>query len=266
MNKVSNVWNSFSDIERLGENVPQNYVLRIDPNGWMPEEIKEELQKFMNFDRLFYTEHAEERLKERDLACFKSLRVGEMDYKDINHSNSRHKNHTNSVLSSSFNCSIQKLEITYNPKNSQYEILRATFRMTDVLKDKETLNNKSIADNKPGDGTDMIVVLSTNKRDNPNKKVGVVVTGWSASNDDYNLELGTSFANKKECENVKSQIEKDYKKHCLAKKGLALVEEEKYTKTYKNNQEKRPNPKKRNGPKKREAYHRKGKSNTSFDY
>lgn len=198
-------WNMFRNLEQRRGDIPANYEMRFDPMQFLPEDIKEELEEISKIDSVSYTNHARERIAERDIVTLRRLDLNNSkDSLSIDKSTSRHKNHYGAELGKDPIMTVQQVTATYNPIKGRNEILRVNVRCKNMIETQE--ENGGIHKQ------DSVLVLDIKKKSN-GRNHGVMVTGWMVDSNDYNYEASHKYTNRKMLNMVQDQIMEDYRRH-----------------------------------------------------
>lgn len=252
-------WNIYRNLDNHKKDVPKNYAMRFDPMQFLPADLEEELEALSSVDKIFYTNHAEERIQQRDMVAFKRLNMQGMDSRDLDMRLSRHKNH-NADVGKDILPMVQQVEATYNPISGKNEILRINFRCKNALEGRE--------DGGSFDNQDAVFVMDV-KKDKKGRNCGIMMTGWMCDSNDYNYEAQHQYTNRKMLEKVQAQIMKDYRRDNAPKNAYQKDEPDPVREAFRSGKPKRHNhhkpnhshkPKQNFKGKKKEGYKRGRKS------
>lgn len=207
-------------------------VIEFNPNVYLPEAVIEDLTKVYSLNKIFYSDHALERIAERGMPCFNRLNFADCHAGQIDHRRSEYRKHHGTLLKDdSFKVEIEKVKATYDPIHGKTDIVNMNVRIKGVvgMGDDEEENQN------PKNQLDTILVLDI-KKGKKGDYVGVMVTGWMKAGDDHPPRH--NYAVENDFHDFINKVEKGYritkKKEIQAKREQNIkVKEENKEKVYK---------------------------------
>lgn len=207
-------------------------IIEFNPNVYLPDAVIEELTNVSSLNKIFYSDHALERVAERGMPCFHRLNFADCHAGQIDHRKSEYRKHHGTLLKDdSFKVEIEKVKATYDPIHGKTDVVRMNVRIKGIvgMGDNEEENQN------PKNQLDAILVLDV-KRGKKGGYVGVAVTGWMKAGDDYPPRH--NYAVENDFHGFINKMEKGYritkKKEIQAKREQNIkIKEENKEKVYK---------------------------------
>lgn len=207
----------------------EDEVIEFNPNVYLPDAVIDELTNVSSLNKIFYSEHALNRISERGMPCFHRIDFADCHAGQIDHRKSEYRKHHGELLKDkSFKVEIEKVKATYDPVHGKTEIVNMNVRIKGIvgMGDSEEENKE------PKNQLDTILVLDV-KKGKKGDYVGVMVTGWMKAGDDHPPRH--NYAKEDDFHSFINKMEKGYR---IAKKKELQAKREQNIKVKEENKEK----------------------------
>lgn len=206
-NRYENIFNDREDgilTTYSKRQLSEDEMIDFHPAHYIPESVVEKLS-VSSLAKIFYSDHAEDRNRERGMPHFHRLDFNNCHAGQIDHRKSNYNQHNGVLLKDGgYKVEIDKVRATYNPVHGKTEIINMNIRIKGVI----GMGRSDEENKKPENQLDSILVLDI-KKGKRGDDVGVMVTGWMKAGDDYPPKH--KYTNKQDFQNFIEKMDKGYR-------------------------------------------------------
>ena len=207
----------------------EDEIIEFNPSVYLPDVVIEELMKVSSVNKIFYSDHALNRIAERGMPCFHRLDFADCHAGQIDHRKSEYRKHHGELLKNkSYGVEIEKIKATYDPIHGKTDIVNMSIRIKGVV----GMGDNQEENKEPKNQLDTILVLDI-KKGRKNDYIGIMITGWMKAGDDHPPK--NKYAKEENFHDFINKMEKGYR---LTKKRELQAKREMNIKIKEGNREK----------------------------